>query len=253
MARMAAPSSPSPRSPRSRPLYSQIRELLIGRMMNGDWRPGHMLPSEFKIAEEYGVSQGTVRKAIEDMEAERLVVRRQGKGTFVVARSLPATHFNFFRIMPDGADKPTPLSNRILLLAKDAATAEEIKELSLKRDAAVFRLHRVRLLKNAPVMIEQIILPESRFPNFEEIYRNDPQPHVYIIFERKYGIVVTTAQEQLRAIAASAEEAAVLDVAPGAPLLRVDRIGFGIGNQPLEIRRLICNTANFHYRAVIGP
>lgn len=244
---------PPQRSPRSRPLYTQIRELLIGRMMNGDWRPGHMLPSEFKIADEYGVSQGTVRKAIEDMEAERLVVRRQGKGTFVVARSLPATHFNFFRIMPDGSDKATPLGNRILLLAKDEATAEEVKALGLKRDAGVFRLHRLRLFKNAPIMIEQIALPESSFPNFEDVYRNDPQPHVYVIFERKFGIVVTTAEEQLRAVAASPEEAAILELAPGAPLLRVDRIGFGIGNQPLEMRTLICNTANFHYRAVIGP
>lgn len=249
MASMAVP----PRSPHARPLYSQIRELLIGRMMNGDWRPGHMLPSEFKIAEEYGVSQGTVRKAIEDMEAERLVVRRQGKGTFVVARSLPATHFNFFRIMPNGADKAMPLGNRILHLARDAATAAEAKALNLKRDAEVFRLHRLRLVKNAPIMIEQILLPEPTFPNFDEIYRSDPQPHVYVMFERRFGVVVTTAQEQLRAIAASAEDAALLEVAPGAPLLQVDRIGFGIGNQPLEMRSLICNTADFHYRAVIGP
>jgi len=248
---MAVP--PPVRSPRSRPLYSQIRELLIGRMMSGDWRPGHMLPSEFKIAEEYGVSQGTVRKAIEDMEAERLVVRRQGKGTFVVARSLPATHFNFFRIMPDSAEKPMALPNRIVLLTKDVATPEEIKTLDLKPDAAIFRLHRVRLFKNAPIMIEQIALPETHFPNFEEIYRNDPQPHVYVIFERKFGIVVTTAQEELRAVAATPEEAELLELSPGAPLLRVDRVGFGIGNQPLEMRTLICNTANFHYRAVIGP
>lgn len=251
---MTSMAAPPQHPPHSRPLYSQIRELLLARMMSGDWRPGHMLPSEFKIAEEYGVSQGTVRKAIEDMEAERLVVRRQGKGTFVVARSLPATHFNFFRIVPNHTDKPTPLGNRILLLAKDTATAEEAKMLGLKRDAKVFRLHRVRLFKNAPVMVEQITLPESHFPNFEEIYRNDPQPHVYVIFERKFGVVVTTAHEQLRAIAASAEEAAVLELDPGAPLLRIDRVGFGIGNQPLEMRTLLCNTAaNFHYRAVIGP
>jgi GntR family transcriptional regulator len=97
------------------------------------------------------------------------------------------------------------------------------------------------------------VLPESIFPNFEEVYRSDPQPHVYVMFERKFGVVVTTAQEQLRAIAASAEDAALLEVALGAPLLRVDRIGFGIGNQPLEMRSLICNTSEFHYRAVIGP
>lgn len=242
---------PTPRSPRSRPLYSQIRELLIGRMLSGDWRPGHMLPSEFKIAEEYGVSQGTVRKAIEDMEAERLVVRRQGKGTFVIARSLPTTNFNFFRVAPNNGGKLPPPSNRTLLLRKEPATAPEIKALALKRDAQVYRFHRVRLFNNVPVIIEQIVLPESIFPNFDEVYRADPQPHIYVVFERKFGIVVSKADEQLTAVAATEDEASALDLAPGTPLLRIDRVGYGIGDRPIEIRALICHTANYHYKNTI--
>ena len=241
----------TPRSPRSRPLYSQIRELLIGRMLSGDWRPGHMLPSEFKIAEEYGVSQGTVRKAIEDMEAERLVVRRQGKGTFVVARSLPATHFNFFRIVPDGGGKLPPPGNRILFLRKEAPTAAEAKALDVKRDSQIYRFHRVRLFHNVPVIIEQIVLPEAIFPNFDEVYRADPQPHIYIVFERRFGVVVMRAEEQLRAVVATAEEAGHLELQPGAPLLRIDRVGYGIGERPTELRTLICHTAHYHYRNTI--
>jgi len=240
------------RSPRSRPLYSQIRELLIGRMVSGDWRPGHMLPSEFKIAEEYGVSQGTVRKAIEDMEAEKLVVRRQGKGTFVIARSLPATRFHFFRIAPDTADKLPPPGNRVLLLKRDAPSAEEATALDIKKDVQVYRLHRVRSFHNVPTIIEQIVLPETVFPNFEEIYRNDPQPHVYLVFERKFGVVVAKAEEELRAVAASADEAAALEIAAGTPLLRIDRVGYGIGDRPIEIRTLICHTAKYHYRNSLG-
>jgi GntR family transcriptional regulator len=239
------------RPPRSRPLYSQIRELLIGRMANGDWRPGHMLPSEFKIADEYGVSQGTVRKAIEDMEAERLVVRRQGKGTFVVARSLRAKRFNFLRITPDTGAKTQP-GNRLLFLRKEAATPAEVKALALKRDAEVYRFHRVRTYQNVPIFIEQIVLPESVFPNFDEVYRSDPQPQIYLVFERKFGIVAMKAEEELRAVAASADEAAALDVAPGTPLLRIDRIGYGIGDRPIETRTLICHTKNYHYRNSIG-
>lgn len=241
-----------PRSPHSRPLYSQIRELLIGRMVSGDWRPGHMLPSEFKIAEEYGVSQGTVRKAIEDMEVERLVVRRQGKGTFVIARSLPSTHFHFFRLTPDNGSKLPPSGNRTLFIRKEPATADEIKTLSLKHDAQVYRFHRVRSFNNLPTMIEQIVLPESIFPNFDEVYRADPQPQVYLFFERKFGVVVSKAEEQVRAIAATEEEASVLDLLAGTPLLRIDRVGYGIGDRPIEIRALICHTANYHYRNTIA-
>jgi GntR family transcriptional regulator len=240
------------RPPRSRPLYSQIRDLLIGRMVSGDWRPGHMLPSEFKIAEEYGVSQGTVRKAIEDMEAEKLVVRRQGKGTFVIARSLPSTHFNFFRITADNGAKLQLTGNRLLFLRKDPATPAEAKALVLKRDAEVFRFHRVRLFHNVPIILEQIVLPEAVFPNFEDVYRTDPQPHVYLIFERKFGVVVMRVEEELRAVAATAEEATALDLAPATPLLRLDRVGYGIGDRPIEMRTLICHTANYHYRNSIA-
>jgi GntR family transcriptional regulator len=221
-------------------------------MLTGDWRPGHMLPSEFKIAEEYGVSQGTVRKAIEDMEAERLVVRRQGKGTFVVARSLPATHFNFFRIVPSNGSKLPAPGNKVLFLRKEAATPEEIKSLDLKRDAMVFRFHRVRLFHNVPTIIEQIVLPEAVFPNFEEIYRADPQPHIYLVYERRFGVVVMKAEEEVRAMAASDEEAALLDVKPGTALLRIDRVGYGIGERPLEMRTLLCLTGNYHYENTIS-
>lgn len=236
-----------PRSPRSRPLYSQIRELLIGRMLSGDWRPGHMLPSEFKIAEEYGVSQGTVRKAIEDMEAEKLVVRRQGKGTFVIARSLPATHFHFFRIKPDGGGKLPSPGNEILFLRKEAPSESEARALDIKRGAGVFRLHRVRKFHNVPVILEKIVLPETIFPNFEEVYSADPQPHLYAVFERKYGIVVLRADEQIRAVPASGEDAAALRLEPGTPVLQIDRVGFGIGDRRTEIRQMIVHTVNHHY------
>lgn len=240
--------STDPRNPRSRPLYSQIRELLIGRMLSGDWRPGHMLPSEFKIAEEYGVSQGTVRKAIEDMEAEKLVVRRQGKGTFVIARSLPATHFHFFRIKPDDGGKlPTP-GNEILFLRKDEPSRSETKALELKQGAQVYRLHRVRKFQNVPVMLEKIVMPETIFPNFEEIYLADPQPHIYAVFERRYGIVVLRAEERIKAVAPLPDDAVALRLEPTTPILEIDRVGFGIGDRPTEIRQMLVHTANYHYQ-----
>lgn len=243
---------PTSRTPHSRPLYSQIRELLIGRMLSGDWRPGHMLPSEFKIAEEYGVSQGTVRKAIEDMEVDRLVVRRQGKGTFVIARALPATHFQFFRIASDNGGKLLPSVNRTLFIRKEAATAAEIKALELKRDAQVYRFHRVRSFNNVPALLEQITLPETIFPNFDELYRADPQPHVYVFIERKYGVVSMRAEEQLRAVAATEDEATALSLKPGTPLLRIDRVGYGIGDKPFEMRVLLCHTVAHHYKNTIS-
>jgi GntR family transcriptional regulator len=211
-----------------------------------------MLPSEFKIAEEYGVSQGTVRKAIEDMEAERLVVRRQGKGTFVVARSLPATHFNFFRIVPSNGTKLPAPGNRIVSLCKEAATADEIKSLDLVRDSMVYRFNRVRLFQSVPAIIEQIVLPEAVFPNFEEIYRKDPQPHIYLVYERRFGVVVMKAKEEVRAVSANDEEAALLEVAPGTALLRIDRVGYGIGERPIEMRTLLCLTTTHHYENTIS-
>ncbi len=89
------------RPPSFSPLYQQIKALITQRLQAGEWKAGETIPSEMELAARYGVSQGTVRKAIDELAAENLVVRRQGKGTFVATHAEQKVQFRFLRLMPD--------------------------------------------------------------------------------------------------------------------------------------------------------
>ena len=153
------------------PLYLQIKELLIQRVLRGDWRPGELLPSEFKLAAEFKVSQGTVRKALDELAAEKMVIRMQGKGTFVAARNTRHTPLHFFRLTIDNARRWQPRNTKLLSLTREPATETEAASLALSAGARVYRIHRVRYFENTPMIYEILSLAEDRFPNFEEIGR----------------------------------------------------------------------------------
>jgi GntR family transcriptional regulator len=108
-------------APDFRPLYAQVKELLIRRLVEGRWRPGDALPAETSLAVELGVSQGTVRKALDEMAAANLLERRQGKGTFVARHSRQRSLFHFFHIVGEDGRKELP-SSRILQMRSRAAT-----------------------------------------------------------------------------------------------------------------------------------
>ena len=94
-------------APSFRPLYEQIKILLTQSLVAGEWKPGEAIPSEFDLAARFGVSQGTVRKAVDELAAEHIVIRRQGKGTYVASHSEPSWQYRFLRV-PDRASGPTP-------------------------------------------------------------------------------------------------------------------------------------------------
>src|SRR5215218_7779113 len=91
-------------TPAFSPLYQQIKGLILQSLQAGEWKPGEAIPSEMDLAARYRVSQGTVRKAIDELAAENLVLRRQGKGTFVATHSEQHVQYRFLKLMPDGGD-----------------------------------------------------------------------------------------------------------------------------------------------------
>jgi GntR family transcriptional regulator len=230
----------------NRPLYAQVRERLVDRIRSGAWKPGQLIANEFEIAAEFGVSQGTARKAISDLAAEGLVVRRQGRGTFVVEHTPAHVLFRFFNlfdtagaaVIPDSRDSKASLA---------AASAEERKTLGLDRHAKVIRIFRTRTHNGAPLMRETIALPEALFPGLAE-QREMPNT-LYDLFQKSYGVLVTRTDDRLSAVAADPETAATLGVAPETPLLKIDRIAFGLDDRPLEWRVSLCHLGDAHYLA----
>ncbi|MBI3148870.1 MAG: GntR family transcriptional regulator [Betaproteobacteria bacterium] len=241
------PGAVSSPSPSFQPLYQQIKELLTQSLQHGEWHPGETIPSEIDLAARFQVSQGTVRKAIDELAAENILVRRQGKGTFVATHTEEtASIFRFLRIRRCDGREEMPES-RLLEVRRGKATAEVARALQMKPGEAVVVLIRVLDYSGEPIIYDEITLPSVLFKGLTKAKIDDYLGSMYSLFETQFGVRMIRADERLRAIAADAEVARELRVAPGTPLLSVERIAFTYGDRPVELRRGLCTTRQHCY------
>jgi GntR family transcriptional regulator len=226
-----------------RPLYRQVKDVLVRRIADGVWAPGGTLPSEPDIAADLGVSHGTVRKALDELAAENLVVRRQGKGTFVARHDEARILFQFFKLIPDTGERRFPDSRILAVEVRDADT-DAARILALRKGAKVVALERVRSLAEQVCIVERIVLPKALFPGIE---KRDLPNNLYELYRAEFGVTITRAAERLKAVAATRREAKHLDVPAGTPLLAIDRTALAIDGAPVEWRVSLCRTDAFHY------
>ena len=186
--------------PSFRPLYEQIKVLLTQSLIAGEWHPGESIPSEQDLAQRFKVSQGTVRKAIDALAAENILIRRQGRGTFV------ATH-----------------------------NEETIK--------------RLLFFSARALILDHIIVPATPFKGLDAARVQQNHGSLYSMYETQFRVRMVRAEERLRAVAADAESAALLEIAPQSPLLRIERVSYTYGDKPMEWRLGLCLTDDHHYRA----
>jgi len=232
--------------PDFQPLYQQVYAVLVRRISDGSWRPAQALPSEQALADELGVSQGTVRKAMDALASENLILRRQGKGSFVAEHTQEHALFRFFRLA-----RPAPGRKRITpqlgeeRVRRRPATETERSRLELRKDAQVVEIRRTRLIDDTPKVIEKIVLPLSLFPGIDQ---QKALPNtLYSLYQGVYGVSIAVAKEELRAIRANKTDAKALQLEPGTPLLQIDRIAIALDGQPVEWRISRCNTHDIVY------
>ena len=234
-------------TPTFRPLYLQVRDLLVDALERREWAPGEAMPSEIELAARYAVSQGTMRKAVDALAADSLVVRRQGKGTFVATHTEEkASNFRFLRIRPNDGRDEYPVS-RLLEVRRGKAGAEAARLLELRTGDAVIFLRRVLEYDGVPTVIDDITLPGALFRGLTRARYEAYHGSMYGFFETAFGVRMLKAREKLRAVPADAATAALLDVPVGAPLLAVDRVTYTFGDRPVELRRGLCATRHHHY------
>lgn len=226
-----------------RPLYLQVQEEITRQLAGGRWQPGMMLPSEMELARELGVSQGTVRKALDAMTADRILVRRQGRGTFVAEYEESRILFQFFRLYPDSGERLFPVS-KVLDLTSAKADRPEREALGLDRNAAVWRLSRLRYHGSSLLLRETLSLPAAIFP---ELGKGEIPNNVYRLYSQRWGITITRISEKLKAVAAEETDHALLGCPLGTPLLEIHRIAFDLHKRPVEYRRSRCLTQTMHY------
>jgi len=239
-------------APTFQPLYLQIKALLERSLDAGEWRPGEAIPSEHELARRFGVSQGTVRKAIAALAAGNLVVRRQGKGTFVATHTEEqSSSFRFLRIRRnDGVDEYP--GSRLIDVRRGKATAEVARLLDLKSGEGVVLLRRILEYGGAPVVLDDITLPAALFRGLTKARFEAHRGSMYGFFETQFGVRMLNAEEKLRAVAANVTSARLLGVAPGTPLLSIDRVTRTYGERPVEWRRGLCVTGRHHYINRLG-
>ncbi|MCY0092532.1 GntR family transcriptional regulator [Hoeflea ulvae] len=227
-----------------KPLYAQVRERLMRRLVDGDWTPGMLLPSEMELARQLNVSQGTVRKALDSMTADNLLLRRQGRGTYVAEPEESRMLFQFFRLSPDQGSPSFP-DSRVLSTGKAKPTRTEIASLKLEKTDEVFRIERIRSLSGQPILIETITLPAGRFPDFDHL--TIIPNNVYRLYSERWGITIGSAEERLKAISASSRDAVKLGCHIGEPLLLISRVARDLEDRPVELRWSRCISRDIHY------
>ena len=232
--------------PDFQPLYKQVYDVFVRRIAEGQWRPAQALPSEQALAAELRVSQGTVRKALDTLASENLVVRYQGKGTYVAEHTQEHSLFRFFRLaLPDTEGEHVTPESTEASCRRRAASAAESRKLHLSKGATVVEIKRVRLIEGKPAVIEKSVVPLNLFP---EIDHQDALPNtLYSLYQSVYGVNIVLAKEELSAVLATRADERELGIKPGSPMLKIERVAVSISGQRAELRTSRCDTRHVVY------
>lgn len=232
------------------PLYMQVKELLVTKISSGEWSPGCIIPSEIRLAQELSISQGTVRKAITELVESNILIRRQGKGTFVANHDDDRALFHFFHIYNQRGTKVLPECHT-LSCRKKRASRIEAATLAIAEQSEVVRIERIRKLEGVPIIVETIILPADPFSKLKDLPTGDLPNMLYELYETHFGITIHRAQEHLRAITSTKHDAELLGISAGAPLLEIKRVAQTLDGLPVELRTSRCNTSKHYYQNTV--
>ncbi len=235
-------------TPAFSPLYRQIKGLMLQSLQSGEWKPGESIPSEMELAARYRVSQGTVRKAIDELAADNLVVRRQGKGTFVATHAEQHVQFRFLKLVPDSGlpGSEGPAQRDIIDCRRVRASADVARSLGLRTGDAVLQARRVLSFAGTPTIVEDIWLPAAPFNGLTAERLADHQGPMYALFETEFNV------RMVRAEPAAEGRELLLQVPLGTPLLYVERIAYTYKDAPMELRRGYYRTDTHHYQNTLS-
>ncbi|ABR90009.1 transcriptional regulator, GntR family [Janthinobacterium sp. Marseille] len=236
----------SANSPVGVTLYKEVKRQMLASLASSEWTSGDAIPSEKQLCQRFGVSIGTLRKAIDELVAENILIRHQGRGTFVAVHNRGPHLFRFFNVVRHDGQKSYPqlTLNSFVKTSADELAAEK---LGIAVGSKVFQFVNVRSLNDEAVLVDEITLPEELFPGMTEAQLRERPSTLYNLYQVSYGINVIRIEERVRASLASAAHAKLLNIATGAPLLKIYRVAFSYNNQPIEFRTSYVNTERYEY------
>jgi GntR family transcriptional regulator len=228
------------------PLYKEVKNQMVAALSVSEWKPGEAIPAEKLLCVRFGVSIGTLRKAIDELVAENILIRQQGRGTFVTVHSRGSRLFRFFNYVSHDGKKDYP---QLHVERFGEAKADKVcaAKLGIAVGAKVFHILTVRSFGDEPLLVEDIKLPEAVFPRMTQAQLSSRTIPLYNQYQNDHGVNVVRLEEGVRATLAVAPYAKLLKVALGTPLLQVHRVAYSYNDQPVEYRVIYVNTEHYEY------
>ncbi len=234
---------------KEKPLYLQLVEIIKHRVVENSWHQGMKIPSENEMAKEFGLSVGTVKKALGVLVQEGVLFRRQGQGTFISTPDFSKSFLRFFRFGMTGG-KPSEVPGSRILKLKVVKAGKKIADvLNLAPDDKIYHMKRVRTLQNTPFAVEELYLSYTRFKGIDQVALEDQL--LYPIYSEQFATPVVWADEFMQPDISDQETNELLGVDKITPVICVERIAYSYGDLPVEYRQSACIGDNFKYHIVI--
>jgi GntR family transcriptional regulator len=234
-----------PRKPPSA-LYKDVKNRLMRGLVAGEWKAGQALPSEWRLAGRYGVSVGTVRRAVDELVAEKIVWRQQGSGTYVTTHTENHQLYYFFHIVGKNGGREPP-THELLSFRHGMADGETASRLKIARGERVYRMRNILKLAGRPAVFDEITVPAALFPDLSRSLFAARAGTIYGLYQSRYGINVVRISERLSAARAAARQAAGLGMREGEPVLIIKRVAYTYHDTPVEYRLSCVNTDQHEY------
>lgn len=226
-------------------LHHQIKEDLSLKLRSGDWPPGFELPTEASLCDHYGVSRGTVRRAVSDLVTEGYIERHRGRGTFVCQPKLESgvvSAYNRFSVVGPRLDP-----GGVVLFCRKVRATRQVATV-LERDAGepVWHFERVRHTAAQPVSLQTSFVPVALCP---VLGKGDLQTrHLVELLRERHAIHVARALEYVDPTVADGYVAKHLGVRPGAPLFQIERTAYTLNGEVAEYRHALLRGDIYRYR-----
>lgn len=233
------------------PLYVEVNKRIMRSLMEGEWPQGTPLPSEAQLARRYAVSIGTVRKALGELVAKKVLLRHPGRGTFVASHSQDHMLEAFFHIVDEYGHKEFPVS-KLLSFRRLQADTSALKYLRLSDDRRVVEFVNLLHLQGKPVIFDRIKVSQAVFPDLDEEVFRQRKMTIFGLYQTRYGVTVTRLEEWIRAASADAKLSRALSVERGAAVLKIERVAYTYDDTPVEFRERFVDTRKHAYFNILG-
>jgi len=231
------------------PLYLEVKNRIVESLIAGEWRPGEVMPSEPKLAERYSVGINTIRAALSELVAANILLRRQGKGTFVSLHASGQNLYSFFNIVRADGNRELPARRTISLkkVAADNYAADLLQLPRIRAGANIFKMKIVVMLGEATVAVANIAIPAAMFSGLKGRGFEDGSVSLYGLYQENHGVTIIRVRDMLGAVKANSVDARLLGVRTGAPLLEITRVAYTFNDRPVELRSTRLRADKYRY------